>query len=140
MALIKYNERIPSSFSGMLDQFFTDYMSNKKLQHFIPNVDVIETETMYEIHLAIPGMKKEDFKLSISKDQLTISGERKTKEEKATKKFHTKETQYGSFSRSFFLPENASKENIEAVYQDGILEVKIPKDEKKDKEKNISVK
>ncbi len=139
MTLTKYNEWMPTSFSGMLDKFFNESLSHSKLQNFVPQVDVVETDKHYEIHVAVPGMKKEDFKINITDNRITISGERKFSEEKKEKKFHSIETPYGSFSRTFFLPEHANKEAIEANYKEGILEIIIPKDDRK-KESTITVK
>jgi HSP20 family protein len=98
---------------------------------FVPKVDIIEREKAFEIHLAVPGMSKEDFKIDLKENVLTISGERKLKGETEDKHFRSVETQYGAFGRSFVLPENTDAAKIEAKYTDGILEVLVPKDEKK---------
>jgi HSP20 family protein len=94
-------------------------------------VDIYENEKSFELHVAVPGMKKDDFKLDLKDNFLTISGERKFTREKNDNNFHSVETQYGSFSRAFSLPENVDGSKISAKYADGILEVSLPKDEKK---------
>ena len=94
-------------------------------------MDVLETEKAFLIHVAVPGVSKEDFKIDLNDNYLTISGERKFKNEKKDHNFHSVETQYGSFSRSFSLPENADAASINAQYNNGILEINVPKDEKK---------
>ncbi|WP_200974544.1 Hsp20/alpha crystallin family protein [Echinicola sp. 20G] len=142
MKLVRYNNfepNYPSSFSGLLDKFFNDSL-NGNVQKFSPSVDVSEDENAYELELAIPGVKKEDFKIDLLDGKLTISGERKQKETKEGKNYHTVQTQYGSFSRSFFLPEDVSHESIEAKYEDGILKVVLPKSEKKVLKSSIQVK
>ncbi len=133
MKLVKYNQldsQFPASFSGMLDRFFSDSMS-VALKQFVPSVDIAEDEKSYEIHLAVPGVSKKDFKINLLDGKLTISGERKLEEKKEGRSFHTLETQFGSFSRSFFLPEDVLTEEIEAAYENGILRLTLPKKEKK---------
>jgi HSP20 family protein len=133
MKLVRYNHldsQFPASFSGMLDRFFTESMS-VALKQFTPAVDIVEDEKSYEIHLAVPGVVKTDFKINIVDGKLTVSGERKVAEKKEGKIFHTIETQYGSFSRSFFLPEEVLADEIEAFYENGILRLALPKREKK---------
>ena len=133
MNLIRYrtNDFQPTSFSALVDKFFNDTVSNTGGTTFYPKTDVAETDKAYEIHLAVPGMKKEDFHLELNENYLTISGERKFNEEKKDKNFHSVETYYGSFSRSFRVPENVEASKISANYSNGILEVSLPKDEKK---------
>ena len=106
---------------------------------FSPKVDVIENENSYEVHLAVPGVSKEDFKIDLNDNTLTISGERKFTNEKKEKNYHSVETQYGSFRRSFSLPENIDGTKISAKYNNGILELVIPKDEKKALKQTIKV-
>ena len=98
---------------------------------FVPKVDVVETEKAFELFVEVPGMNKEDFNLEVNDNYLTISGERKFSSEKNEKNFHSIETRYGSFSRSFTLPDSVSSDKINAKYNNGILELTIPKDEKK---------
>jgi HSP20 family protein len=102
-------------------------------------VDIIENEKAFEIHVAVPGMNKEDFKIDFKENLLTVSGERKYTREKDEKRFKSIETQYGSFSRRFSLPENVDAEKIQAKYNNGILELTVPKDEKKALKTTIKV-
>lgn len=137
MSLIRYNrfanEFVPSSFGSLVDRFFNDSIarSGGSASSFIPRVDVMENEKAYEIHVAVPGMNKEDFKLDLNENLLTVSGERKFTRENKNGDVHAIETQYGTFARSFRVPEDADGGKISARYQNGILEVNIPKDEKK---------
>lgn len=137
MSLIKYNPQlndyVPASFSNLIDRFFSDSLarSGGSAYSFVPKVDIYENEKSFELHVAVPGMKKEDFKLDLKDNFLTVSGERKFSRENKDNNFHSVETQYGSFSRSFSLPENVDGSKITAKYVEGILEVTLPKDEKK---------
>ncbi|WP_215224392.1 Hsp20/alpha crystallin family protein [Echinicola shivajiensis] len=142
MKLVRYNNfepNYPSSFSGLLDKFFNESV-NAEASRFIPSVDISEDGNNYELELSIPGVKKEDFNISLEDGKLTISGERKHKEKKEGKNYHSVQSQYGSFSKSFFLPDDVSPEKIEAKYEDGILHVLIPKTEKKVVKSTIEVK
>ena len=137
MSIIRYNaaanDFTPTSFSNLIDRFFNESLARKggSSYSFAPRVDVLETEAAFEIHVAIPGVNKEDFKLDVNDKLLSITGERKFAKEKKDENFHSIETQYGAFSRSFTLPENVNVANISAKYNNGILEVTLPKDEKK---------
>lgn len=137
MSIVRYNSAlndfVPTSFSNLIDRFFTESVSRAggSAYSFVPRVDIIEGEKAFEIHVAVPGMNKEDFKLDLNDNLLTISGERKFSTEKKDDNFHSIETQYGTFSRSFSLPENVDAGKISASYTNGILEITVPKDEKK---------
>lgn len=142
MKLARYNQldpTLPNSINGMLDRFFNDSV-NASLKQFNPAVDIAEDEKSYEIHVAVPGMKKSDFKIDLVDGKLTISGERKLEEKKEGKNFHTIETQYGSFRRSFFLPEDVMEDRVEAGYEEGFLKLLLPKKEKKVNKAIIEVK
>lgn len=145
MALIRYNNPFndftPVTFGSVLDKFFNENPAqlNGRVDSFIPQVDVAETEKRFEISVAVPGLKKEDIRINLEEGKLTISGERKFEKEEKGKNFLTRETRYGTFSRSFFLPDNVDAEKIEANYNEGILNVFVPKDEKKVLKKNIEV-
>lgn len=145
MNLIRYNSALndytPSSFSNLIDRFFNDSLarSGGSAYSFVPRVDIIEEDKAFEVHVAVPGMKKDDFKIDLNDNFLTISGERKNNRERKENNFYSVETQYGSFSRSFTLPENVDATKISAKYVDGILEVVIPKDEKKALKTTIKV-
>lgn len=147
MSLIKYNsvvnDFVPTSFGHVIDRFFNESVARtggSTAYSFVPKVDVFEDEKAFEVHVAVPGMNKEDFKIDINEDRLTISGERKYSKEKKENNFRSIETSYGSFSRTFTLPDNIDINNIEAAYNNGILELTLPKDEKKIVKTSIRVK
>ena len=133
MSIIRYktSDLLPTSFSSLVDGFFNDSLTRSGGSAFLPKVDIIENETSYELHVAAPGLSKEDFNIELNDNFITVSGERKFLKEKNEKNYHSIETQYGSFSRSFSLPENVDSSKINAKYNNGILELTIPKDEKK---------
>src|SRR3981189_1956761 len=107
MSIIRYNANdfVPTSFSNLISGFFNESLARTGGSTFVPSVDIAENEKSYELHIAAPGMKKDDFKVELKDNVLTVSGERKFSNEKKDKNFHSIETQYGSFSRSFTLPE-----------------------------------
>jgi HSP20 family protein len=108
----------------------------------IPAVNITEQKDEYLVSLAVPGMKKEDFKIDVNGNMLTISAEKQESKEEKDKKFTRKEFNYSSFSRTFTLPEEILKEKIEAKYEDGVLNIALPRKEevKKPAAKHIAVK
>jgi HSP20 family protein len=144
MSIVRYstaNDFVPTSFSNLIDRFFNDSLSRTggSAYSFVPKVDILENEKAYEINVAVPGLSKDDFKIDLNDNFLTISGERKFSKEKKENNLHVVETQYGNFSRSFSLPENIDASKISAKYADGILEINVPKDEKKTLKTTIKV-
>ncbi|MDH4083018.1 MAG: Hsp20/alpha crystallin family protein [Nitrospira sp.] len=92
-----------------------------------PLVDIMEDEKEYRIKAELPDMKKEDVRLTVEDDVLAISGERKFEKEETSKKYHRVERAYGSFVRSFSLPEDADGSKVTADFKDGMLHVHLPK-------------
>lgn len=138
MSTIRYNsvlnDFVPTSFGHLVDRFFSESVgrSGGSAYAFVPKVDIFEKEKSFEIHLAAPGMNKEDFNIDLKENRLVISGERKfTFGERDEKYFRSIETPYGAFKREFVLPEYVDGQNIKARYNNGILELVVPKDEKK---------
>lgn len=143
-ALIKKSEQVPSLF----DDFFKPWnewfdnggLWNKTMN--MPAVNITENKDRYEVSLAVPGMKKNDFNIDVDGNMITISCEKEETKEEKEKKFTKKEYNYSSFSRSFTLPDEVNKEKIEANYEDGLLKISLPRKEeaKKDSAKHIAVK
>ena len=104
-----------------------------------PRVDIVETEKEFTIKAEIPDVKKEEVKITVDNGVLSIHGERKKEKEEKGKKFHRVERYYGSFTRSFTLPDNVDETKIEASFKDGMLNLQIPKS-KKSNPKAIEVK
>lgn len=103
-----------------------------------PSVDISETDTAYLIKGEIPGVKKEDVKVTIQDGMLTIRGERKQEKEEKSKKFHRVECSYGSFMRSFQVPDDADENSVKAEFKDGMLNITLPKSAKA-KAKSVDV-
>lgn len=125
-----------------LERSYVNYPTNNNegINAFVPTVNTRESDNAYHIDVDLPGVKKEEIKVDISKNILTISGERKTKQEINEDDYHKVETSFGKFSRSFTLPENADIETIEASSDDGVLEILIPKVKEENSKKTIEIK
>ena len=104
-----------------------------------PSVDVLETAEDFQVKAELPDVKKEDVKVSVDGGMLRIQGERKQEKEDKGKKWHRVERSYGSFLRTFTLPENIDDTKVNAEFKDGILNVRLPKSEKA-KPKSVEVK
>lgn len=105
-----------------------------------PRVDITETDTAYLVKADIPGVNKEDVKVTIEAGMLSIRGERKQEKEEKGKKLHRIERSYGSFLRSFRLPDDADESAVKAEFKDGMLSVTVNKSAKAEsKVKEISV-
>ena len=142
MALSRYSgmqENMPNTFSSMLDRFFNESVNSKNFSGFTPHVDACETEKNYEIEIALPGVKKEDINIDFQEGRLTITGERKLEKKEEGRRYHMLETQYGSFSRTFYLPDKVSPDKISASLEDGVLMVTVPKDEHKTMKRQINI-
>ena len=95
----------------------------------LPAVNITENGSHYSVSLAAPGLKKEDFKIDIDGNMLTISSEKEEKKEEKDEKYTRKEYSYSSFSRSFTLPEDVKEDAIDAKYENGILNLRLPRKE-----------
>lgn len=105
-----------------------------------PSVDISETDAAFLVKGEIPGVNKNDVKVTIENGLLTIQGERKLEKEEKGKKFHRIERSYGSFMRSFRVPEEVDESKIKADFTDGMINITLPKSEKaKAKSKAINV-
>lgn len=139
MALVKYNDYLPSwsAWSNLFNDFLNRDWNDWSLRNFsdtnttIPSVNIKETDEVYQVDMAAPGMVKNDFKIELNNDVLTISSEKKEEsKEKENEQFTRREFSYQSFSRAFTLPANVvDSDKIAAKYHDGILSVTIPKKE-----------
>ena len=108
----------------------------------VPAVNVKETDNTFELEVAVPGMKKDDFVLEVKDGMLIISAETKTEKEEKEENFTRKEFNFSSFSRSFWLPEYVKANDIKANYKEGMLIITLPKEKVKvvEKTKMIVVK
>lgn len=109
-------------------------------EEFAPSVDIYEEDGDVVLKAELPGIKKEDVEVNLSDNRLTISAEKKKEEKVEEKNFYRVERSYGSFSRSFEIPMDVRADKVKAKFQDGILEVRLPKtEESKPKAQKISV-
>ena len=113
--------------SNIFDDDFIPVMANRTSS--MPAVNIREDEKNFILELAVPGMEKNDLKIDINEDVLTISSETKNETEENKDGYKRKEFSYSSFCRSFYIPENVNREKIGASYKDGILNVELPKQE-----------
>ncbi|MET0254026.1 MAG: Hsp20/alpha crystallin family protein [Terrimicrobiaceae bacterium] len=109
------------------------------VSEWTPLVDITEDDKEYLIKAELPEVKKEDVKVTVENGTLTITGERKFEKEEKGKKYHRIERAYGSFMRSFTLPEGAAGDKVSADFKDGVLKVHLPKSAEA-KPKSIDVK
>ncbi|WP_375437677.1 Hsp20/alpha crystallin family protein [uncultured Hymenobacter sp.] len=135
-----FSDMASSNFSTMLDRFFNDSLASRgRVNSFSPHVDAYETEKSYEIEAALPGMKREDIKVDFHQGRLTIAGERQFRNEQNQRRYHMVESSFGSFQRSFQLPDTVNASGIDASFEDGVLRVSVPKDEQKTMRHQIQI-
>jgi len=146
MTLVKFangqkNHAVNPFFSDVFDSILNDTFLSDKTSNRVPAVNIAETENEFNIELAAPGLKKEDFKISLDKNVLSVSADKKVENVEEGKKFSKREYSYNSFTRSFTLPEVADHTKIEAEYTDGILKLNVAKkEEAKFQSREIAVK
>ncbi|MDP9376118.1 MAG: Hsp20/alpha crystallin family protein [Actinomycetota bacterium] len=108
------------------------------LRRWMPAMDLIEKEDSFVLRADLPGMKEEDLSIEFEDNVLTLSGERKSESEESGEGFHRVERAFGSFSRTLTLPKGIDPESISAEFENGVLEVRIPKPEER-KPRRISI-
>lgn len=129
--------RIIDEFLG--DDFLKDFFYMPE-QFNAPAVNVSEDEDKFQIEVAAPGFNKDDFKVSLDNDVLTIQSEKTEEKEEKDKRYRRREFNYQSFSRSFIVPDYIDKEKIEAEYKDGILYLNLPKMKERIEKKGKDIK
>ena len=145
MTLVKFNNGLKNNahpfFNDVFDSLLNDSFLSDKLVSRVPAVNIAENDNEFHIELAVPGLKKEDFKINLDKNILTVSAEKKTENTAETKKYSKREYSYSSFVRSFTLPDSVDHSKIEADYTDGILKLTVAKrEEAKFQSREIAVK
>ncbi len=142
MTLVKFNNKTRNTapyFNNVFDSLFSDALNKNYGINKVPNVNIYESASEYKIELAAPGLNKEDFKIELKKDNLSIWVEKKVENTDVQKDYTRKEFEYTSFARSFVLPEGVDVDKIGAEYTNGILNITIGKDEAKSINKEIVV-
>lgn len=116
--------------NNLTDFFDDDWLKDRFTSEWNPAINVIENKNNFEIELAAPGFKKEDFHVTLENGMLNITGSTKNEEEEKTRKYTRREFTTRSFSKSFTLPKNVDMEELKAKYDDGILRMTIAKTKK----------
>jgi HSP20 family protein len=142
MTIVRYRDNPVRSIFDELDSMISSGfdMVGRRVGNSFPPVDIIEDKDGYRISADLPGMNKEDISINIENNLLTISGEKKTETEKSEKDlYYHLERSFGSFSRSFTLPDNVDTQNVEANFRNGVLTMLLKKREET-KPRQIAIK
>ena len=130
MTLIRRVNNNYQVFQNWLEDFIGSVDNGiNRLRTNVPAVNIAETENSFEIAFAAPGLSKSDFTVHLENDVLTVKSEKSNNQDESNTNYSRKEFNFSSFQRSFTLPETADGENIKAEYQNGILNIEIPKKE-----------
>jgi HSP20 family protein len=132
MALVRYDPfRELTALQSEVNRLFSRTGANDAAERhsWTPSVDVIETDGAIKLKAELAGMDPKDISIEVQDSVLTVSGERRFEEEVKEDKYYRIERRYGSFSRSLALPQTADEEKIQAKYDNGVLEVTVPKAE-----------
>ena len=150
--LVVKEETSPESYFGEVERYFDrlfrhplsmmtpsfTFRDFPKLGEISPTVDIFEEGNDLVVKAELPGIKKDDLNVTITENRITISGEKKQEEKVEKKDYHRVERSYGSFTRSFRLPDNVNGDAAKASFKEGILEVRVPKT-KEARQKKITV-
>ena len=142
--LTRFSGRMPSVFDDFFKPWNEWFDNGNTLERTfkVPAVNITEHKNEFLVSLAAPGLKKDDFKIDVEGNILTVSSQQEENKEENEKTYTRKEYSYSSFSRSFTLPDEISKEKIDAKYEDGVLKISLPRKEEaiKNTAKTIAVK
>lgn len=133
MTLTKFRPQttVTSPFNDFVNEFFgrdiTQFMGHDELKRSTPSVNITERAEDYKLDLLAPGFSREELKLNVENDVLTISAEHKSEASKENERYTRREFTRSAFSRSFRLPEGTQHDAIKAEYTNGVLNVTIPK-------------
>jgi HSP20 family protein len=132
MALVRWDpirelDSLQGDMNRLFDRFFEGGGNNGASRRWIPAMDLVETEDALVLRADLPGMSEDDVDIEIKDNVLTVSGERKADHEEKGEGFHRVERAFGSFSRSLTLPRGIDPDRVEANFEDGVLEVRVPK-------------
>jgi HSP20 family protein len=134
MTLVKFNSdnkrngSLPA-FNNVFDSIFNDTFFGDRMVSRVPAANISETQDHYHVELAAPGLKKDDFKLKLDRDVLSVSVEQTSQDTQDDRNYGKREFSYSSFVRAFTLPDSANPESISAKYENGVLCIDIAKRE-----------
>jgi HSP20 family protein len=138
MALVRWEPvREISSIQNEVNRLFNTFFDTPVSagegagRRWIPAMDLVETEDRFVLRADLPGLGEDDVHIEVEDNVLTVSGERRSEHEERKEGYHRVERAYGSFSRSLTLPEGVDPEQVEAHFDRGVLEVRIPKPERR---------
>lgn len=125
-------DEVQNRLAGFFDGTFPRFGNGNgngglKLADWSPQVDITEDDKEYLFKTDLPEMKKDEIKVNVENGVLSVSGERKAEKEEKNKKFHRIERSFGSFMRSFMLPEDADGAKVSAEFKEGVLKLHLPK-------------
>jgi len=146
MSLIKFNNgsktnALNPGFNDIFESVFNDTFFSDRMISRVPAVNISETQDHYVIEMAAPGLNKEDFKVNLDRNMLTVSVEQKQEQTQENRQYNKREFSYSSFVRSFALPDSADDAQIEAQYTNGMLCIHVAKkDEAKQIARQIEIK
>jgi len=147
----KYDEHPADMLNRSMDRLFKEFFRETGLSSFggdgevfsgfYPRIDMTEDEESITLTAELPGMDEKDIEISLTKDVLTIKGEKKSEQEEKSKDSYYMERSFGSFQRTFPIPEDVNTEKADAVFKKGVLHITLPKTaQKKSSQKKIKVK
>jgi HSP20 family protein len=132
MALVRWDparevDSLQSEVNRLFDAFFGGTEANRR--RWVPAMDLVETDEHLVLRADLPGLNRDDVNIEIKDGVLTISGERKSEHTERSEGFHRVERAFGSFSRSLSLPDGVDADKVRAEFENGVLQIKIPKPE-----------
>jgi HSP20 family protein len=130
----------PEPFSQDFDRLFGSLFDNsaRQVQRWVPAMDLVEADDHFVLKADLPGLAEDDVAIEVQDNVLTVSGSREAEHERKEKGWYRLERSYGSFSRSITLPDGVDAEKVEANFDRGVLEIRIPKPEER-KPRRISI-
>ncbi len=136
MALVRWNpvnelDAFQSDLNRLFDGFFGAARTGSGAQRWVPATDLVETEGHYVLRADLPGMSEDDVNIEVQDNVLTISGERRSESEQEHEGYQRVERAFGRFTRSLSLPSGIDADRIEASFDNGVLEVRVPKPEER---------
>ncbi|WP_429925684.1 Hsp20/alpha crystallin family protein (plasmid) [Agrobacterium vitis] len=136
-----FDDFVPSSWRPLERSLFNRAVPSLKGWSIAPAVDVVEKDDAFEVTVEVPGLDEKNIEVKLSNGFLTIRGEKQEEKEDKQKEYHVSERRYGSFQRTFQLPEGVDADKVEAAFEKGILKVKLPKSaEAKKNERKVEIK